>query len=174
MASRNSLSTSRDTCSWGDLSRWKKLQEQKKLSANRKGSPTRDPRMARLANLGESSKLLAEPHSMKTGGFWSGLLPPSQNNKCSPTECCSFHLASAWVPTAGAGSSLSRPCHSGRPRYGGEMMKGRYMLLLTSGPCAGRFGRRTEVPSRDAWPVQCGSLSRPVAHCRSGLLPTSC
>ena len=37
---------------------------------------TLDPLMERLANLGESSKLLAEPHSMKTGGFCKGLGPP--------------------------------------------------------------------------------------------------
>ena len=40
--------------------------------------PTLDPLMARFANLGESSKLFAEPHSMKTGGFWSGFVPPEK------------------------------------------------------------------------------------------------
>ena len=40
--------------------------------------PTLDPLMARFANLGESSKLFAEPHSMKTGGFWSGFAPPEK------------------------------------------------------------------------------------------------
>ena len=42
--------------------------------------PTLDPLMARFANLGESSKLFAEPHSMKTGGFWSGFAPPEGKN----------------------------------------------------------------------------------------------
>ena len=34
--------------------------------------------MARFANLGESSKLFADPHSMKTGGFWRGFAPPKK------------------------------------------------------------------------------------------------
>ena len=74
--------------------------------------------MARFANLGDSSKLLAEPHSMKTGGFWRGLFPPGGRRGASYLERGMGYLASGLAQIAGVESSLSHPDHQGHPHWG--------------------------------------------------------
>ena len=72
------------------------------------------------------------------------------------------NLASALVLTAEVVLSPSHPCRRDHPRWEIFLifcgLKG---IDVTSAPCAGRFWRRTGVPSTASWLDQCASQSRP-------------